>query len=196
MYFLAYAFIILYYIIIYCIVLYYIILYWFLGYLKSLIQCLMILYYIILILRLFKIVNTVLNDTWGWLWIVYLGGWGTGTNKVLFSEYIQAGQYGSLLRKCFSLRNNKSPIVQNEARTVDIAVFVWSNIALQKMQCQKEHCHDAKCTSITQPPTWWVPGLKRQGREVDHSLPSNAEVKNAWRCTSTPPTRIDGVVIN
>jgi len=24
-------------------------------------------------------------------------------------------------------------------------------------------------------------GIKRQGREADHSPPSNAEVKNAWR---------------
>jgi hypothetical protein len=35
----------------------------------------------------------------------------------------------------------------------------------------------------TQPPIQWVPGalspgVKRQGREADHSLPSSAEVKN------------------
>jgi hypothetical protein len=28
-------------------------------------------------------------------------------------------------------------------------------------------------------------GVKRPGREADHSLPSSAEVKNAWSCTST-----------
>ena len=27
---------------------------------------------------------------------------------------------------------------------------------------------------------------KRQGREVDHSRPSGAKVKNEWRYTSTP----------
>jgi hypothetical protein len=37
----------------------------------------------------------------------------------------------------------------------------------------------------TQPPIQWVPvalslGLKRPGREADHSPPSSAEVKNAW----------------
>jgi hypothetical protein len=32
------------------------------------------------------------------------------------------------------------------------------------------------------------PGVKRPGREADHSHPSNAEVKNAWHCTSTPST--------
>jgi hypothetical protein len=30
------------------------------------------------------------------------------------------------------------------------------------------------------------PGVKRPGREADHSPPSSAEVKNAWRYTSTP----------
>jgi hypothetical protein len=43
----------------------------------------------------------------------------------------------------------------------------------------------------TQPPIPWVPGalslgVKRPGREADHSPPSSAEVKNAWSCTSTP----------
>jgi hypothetical protein len=43
----------------------------------------------------------------------------------------------------------------------------------------------------TQPPIQWVPGalslgVKRRGREADHSPPSSAEVKNAWSYTSTP----------
>jgi hypothetical protein len=43
-----------------------------------------------------------------------------------------------------------------------------------------------------QPPTQWVPGslslgVKREGREADHSSPSSAEVKNAWSYTSNPP---------
>jgi hypothetical protein len=43
----------------------------------------------------------------------------------------------------------------------------------------------------TQPPIQWVPGalflgVKRPGREADHSLPSSAEVKNAWNYTSIP----------
>jgi hypothetical protein len=37
-------------------------------------------------------------------------------------------------------------------------------------------------SGLTQPPVQWVPGalslgVKRQGRETDHSLPSSAEVK-------------------
>jgi hypothetical protein len=44
----------------------------------------------------------------------------------------------------------------------------------------------------TQPPLQWVPGalylgVKRPVREADHSPLSSAEVKNAWRYTSTPP---------
>jgi len=44
----------------------------------------------------------------------------------------------------------------------------------------------------TQPPIQWVTGtlslgVKRPGREGDHSPPSSAEIKNAWSYTSTPP---------
>jgi hypothetical protein len=47
----------------------------------------------------------------------------------------------------------------------------------------------------TQPPIQWVPGalslgIKRPGREADQSPPSSAEVKNAWRYTSTPSIRL------
>jgi hypothetical protein len=53
----------------------------------------------------------------------------------------------------------------------------------------------------TQPRIQWVPGtlslgVKRPGREADHSHPSSAEVKNAWRYTSIPPIRLHGVVLS
>jgi hypothetical protein len=43
----------------------------------------------------------------------------------------------------------------------------------------------------TQPPIQWVPGalslgVKRPVLEADHSPPSSAEIKTAWRYTSTP----------
>jgi hypothetical protein len=43
----------------------------------------------------------------------------------------------------------------------------------------------------TQPPIHCVPGalspgIKRPGREADHSPPTTAEVKKTWVCTSTP----------
>jgi hypothetical protein len=40
------------------------------------------------------------------------------------------------------------------------------------------------------------PGVKRLGREADHSSPSSAEVKNAWSYTSTPPIRLHGAVLS
>jgi hypothetical protein len=51
----------------------------------------------------------------------------------------------------------------------------------------------------TQPPIKWVPGafslgIKRPGREDDHSPPFSAEVKNTWGYTSTPTVRLHGVV--
>jgi len=47
----------------------------------------------------------------------------------------------------------------------------------------------------------WVPGalslgVKRQGREADHSPPSSAEFDNASKYTSTPPIRLYGVVLS
>jgi hypothetical protein len=39
----------------------------------------------------------------------------------------------------------------------------------------------------TQPPIKWVPGVKLQGRKVDHSPTASAEVKKMWIYTSTPP---------
>jgi hypothetical protein len=47
----------------------------------------------------------------------------------------------------------------------------------------------------TQPPIQCAPdalffGVKRPGREADHSRPSNAEVKSAWSYTSSPPIRL------
>jgi hypothetical protein len=47
----------------------------------------------------------------------------------------------------------------------------------------------------TQPPNQRVPGalslgIKRSGREADHSQPSSAHVKNAWSYTSTHPIRL------
>jgi len=40
------------------------------------------------------------------------------------------------------------------------------------------------------------PGGKAAGREADHLPPSSAKFKNAWSYTSTPPTRLHGVVIS
>jgi hypothetical protein len=40
------------------------------------------------------------------------------------------------------------------------------------------------------------PGVKRPGREADHSPPTSAEVKNTWIYISTLPIRLHGVVLN
>jgi hypothetical protein len=39
------------------------------------------------------------------------------------------------------------------------------------------------------------PGVKRPGREADHSPPSSAEAENACVDASTPPIRLHGLVI-
>jgi hypothetical protein len=52
----------------------------------------------------------------------------------------------------------------------------------------------------TQPPTQWVPvlfpvggGVKLPERDVDHSLPTSAVVKNEWSYTSAPSICLQGV---
>jgi hypothetical protein len=42
----------------------------------------------------------------------------------------------------------------------------------------------------------FFPRVKEVGREVDHSPPSSAEVKNEWIYTSTLPVRLHGVMLN
>jgi hypothetical protein len=51
----------------------------------------------------------------------------------------------------------------------------------------------------TQPRIQWVPGalplgVKRPGREANHSPPSTVEFKNVWSCTSTLPICLHGVL--
>jgi hypothetical protein len=51
------------------------------------------------------------------------------------------------------------------------------------------HRHIVQTGSLvpTRPTVLWVPWVQRPRREASHSPPSNAEIKNAWSCTSTPP---------
>jgi hypothetical protein len=61
--------------------------------------------------------------------------------------------------------------------------------------------HHRVQTGSGSPPIQWVPGalslgVKRAGREADHSPPSSAEVKNAWSHISTIPIRLHGVVLS
>jgi hypothetical protein len=52
-----------------------------------------------------------------------------------------------------------------------------------------------------QPPIQWIPGalslgVKRPGREAEHSPPSSVEVNNTWSYTFTPPIRRHGVLLS
>jgi hypothetical protein len=53
----------------------------------------------------------------------------------------------------------------------------------------------------TQLPIQWVTGdlplgVKQPEREADHSPPYSAEVKNEWSYTSSPPIRLNGMMLN
>jgi hypothetical protein len=52
-----------------------------------------------------------------------------------------------------------------------------------------------------QSPIQWVTGalslgVKRPGREADHSPPSSSEVKNVWSYTLAPPVRLHDTVLS
>jgi hypothetical protein len=64
-----------------------------------------------------------------------------------------------------------------------------------KIKCE-QHCTTA--LGPTQPPIQCVPGalslrIKLPGREADHLVPRS---KNEWSYTSTPPIRLNGVVLS
>jgi hypothetical protein len=61
----------------------------------------------------------------------------------------------------------------------------------EKMVKMKMICKDG-LWGPPKPPIQWIPGalspgVKRQGREADHSPPTSAEVKKMWIYISTPP---------
>jgi len=53
--------------------------------------------------------------------------------------------------------------------------------------------HPGPALGPTQPPVQWLPGLKRLGREADHSPQSSAEFKNGLSYSYTPPVRVHDV---
>jgi hypothetical protein len=42
----------------------------------------------------------------------------------------------------------------------------------------------------------YIYDVNQPGLEADHSPPSTAEVKNAWRYISSPPTHLHDMVLN
>jgi hypothetical protein len=75
--------------------------------------------------------------------------------------------------------------------------FRWNGYCNYSIKNIHTNCFDTR----SQPPIQRVPGalsvgVKRPGREVDHSRPSSAEVMKAWSYSSTPPIRLHGVALS
>jgi hypothetical protein len=68
--------------------------------------------------------------------------------------------------------------------------YTWVNVKGKKLflYLTKHHAiktyWDGALGGSGQPPIQWVAGVKRPGREADHSPPSSAEVMNAWNMSS------------
>jgi hypothetical protein len=101
------------------------------------------------------------------------------------------------------MNNTNMAVVSTNEGGRDSNVFCGKNLP-RYVIAQLAKCA-AGCKTMalepTQPPIQWVPGALSLGvkwpeREVDHSPPSSAEVKERWSYTSTPPIRLHGVVIS
>jgi hypothetical protein len=59
-----------------------------------------------------------------------------------------------------------------------------------------------RCSSVSSVCGWFrserprVTGVKRPGNEAGDSLPSSAEVRNEWNCTSLPPICVCSVCLD
>jgi hypothetical protein len=104
--------------------------------------------------------RVTLDRTWEWGYTIYLTN--SCITSSLDSDWLRAGQRRS--------RSSSPGRVKN---------FLYS-------------ASSRPALGPTQPPIKWVPrapspGVKRQGREADHSPPTSAEVKEMLISTSTPP---------
>jgi hypothetical protein len=86
-------------------------------------------------------------------------------------------------------------------RSLDSAVGIATGYVLDDRGVEVRVPEGSRILSTPRRPVWlrgppnpqWVPGalslgLKRQGREADHSPPTSAKVKTMWIYTSTPHT--------
>jgi hypothetical protein len=89
------------------------------------------------------------------------------------------------ITNCISETQVLADILISFTMTGSVLIFTASRPALVSIQSPNQRVLGAL-----------TPGVKRSGREADHSPPSSAEVKNTWRYTPTPPIRVHGVVLN
>jgi hypothetical protein len=76
-----------------------------------------------------------------------------------------------------------------------ILSYGLNDLGFESRQAQKIYLFTKTLRLVlgpTQPPIQWVPGtfppeVKRKMCEADHSPSFNADVKNEWSYTSTPP---------
>jgi hypothetical protein len=88
-----------------------------------------------------------------------------------------------------------------EIRQLNVEII--DDVGFEKHRVCKFFCPPPRPDRLWGPPSLlsdgkqglFLCGVKRPGRETDHSSPSSAEVQNAWSYTSAPPIRLHGVVL-
>jgi hypothetical protein len=114
-------------------------------------------------------------------------------------------------RKRFNECHIKETLLMKMSKTVSLTwstqpklywvLFWWIMTSDLLNYCSSDNLYISFTLGPTQPPIQWLPGalslgVKRPGREADHSPPTNAEIKNAWSYTSTLPVHLHGVVLS
>jgi hypothetical protein len=89
------------------------------------------------------------------------------------------------------------------SRRLFIVVVYFIIDSVRKLLDTPSYQSTASRTALgpTKPPIQWVPralslGVKRLGREADHSPPSSSRSKTEWSYTSTPLIRLHGMVLS
>jgi hypothetical protein len=85
-----------------------------------------------------------------------------------------------------------NPCLEEEEEEEEEEAMLWIFSLLHCVQTGS----GARPTSCRMDAAVTYVGINWPGREADHSLPSNAEVKNAWSYISIPAIRFHGVVLN
>jgi hypothetical protein len=88
------------------------------------------------------------------------------------------------------------PIIQPVAQRSTTELSRYLSLERQDLGSEATFCFIFNSDSYPMGTGGSFLGVKRPGREADHSPPSSVEVKNAWRYISTPHIRLHDMVLS
>jgi hypothetical protein len=103
--------------------------------------------------------------------------------KLVFHAFLS-----SSLERCGRLESQSGHIMPGELDDRGSRFRFPAGTGNVSLHHRDQNSSGARPTSYPMGTRGSFPGVKRSGREADHSPPSSAEVKNAWSYTSAPNT--------